>query len=66
MRYTETRTTILQLAKEMAQSGQYRGWQTIEAHLRANGLPYVREVLDDADIRRDLDRCCRTARPWVQ
>ncbi len=66
MRYTGTRTTILQLAREMAQSGQYHSWRTIETHLRVNGLPYVPEVLDDADIRRDLDHCCGNARPGMQ
>lgn len=53
MRINETRATILQLAREMAQSGQYRGWRTIEAHLRADGLMHVREVLDDADTRAE-------------
>lgn len=66
MRFTDARATILQLAREMAQSGRYRGLRTIEAYLRADGLPRVREVLDDADVRRELDYHCRGAQPKIR
>ena len=58
---SDARADILQLAREMAESGLYRGWRSIEGRLRADGLPCVREALDD-DVRRELDHCCQTLR----
>lgn len=57
----DAHSTIVQLAREMAESGIYRSWRSIERRLRADGLSRVREALDD-DVRRDLDDCCRTSR----
>jgi len=57
----DARSNILQLAREMAESGLYRGWRSIEGRLRADGLPRVREALDD-DVRRELDHRCQTLR----
>ncbi len=59
---TDGRSTIVQLAREMAESGLYRGWRSIEARLRADGLARVRAALDDDDVRRELDHRCRTCR----
>jgi hypothetical protein len=58
---SDARANILQLAREMAESGLYRGWRSIEGRLRADGLPRVREALDD-DVRRELDHRCQTLR----
>lgn len=55
----EARSTIVQLDREMAESGLYRSWRSIEGRLRADGLPRVRDALDD-DVRRNLDHRCRT------
>ena len=57
----DARSDILQLAREMAESGLCRGWRSIEGRLRADGLPRVREVLND-DVRRELDHRCKTLR----
>ena len=57
----DARSNILQLAREMAESGLYRGWRSIEGRLRADGLPRVRETLND-DVRRELDHRCQTLR----
>ncbi len=59
---SDARADILQLAREMAESGLYRGWRSIEGRLRADGLPRVREALDDDDVRRELDHRCQTLR----
>jgi hypothetical protein len=56
---TDARSSILQLAREIAESGLYHGWRSIEGRLRADGLPRVREALDD-DVRREFDLRCRT------
>jgi len=58
---SDARSDILQLAREMAESGLYRGWRSIEGRLRADGLPRVRKALDD-DVRRELDQRCQTLR----
>lgn len=58
---SNARANILQLAREMAESGLYRGWRSIEGRLRVDGLPRVREALDD-DVRRELDHRCQTLR----
>ncbi len=55
---TDAPSTIVQLARETAESGLYRSWRSIEGRLRADGLPRVREALDD-DVRRDLDHLCK-------
>ena len=55
----EARSTIVQLDREMAESGLYRSWRSIEGRLRADGLPRVRDALGD-DVRRNLDHRCRT------
>jgi len=57
----DARSNILQLAREMAESGLYGGWRSIEGRLRADGLPRVHEALDD-DVRRELDHRCKTLR----
>lgn len=54
----EQRATIVDLAREMAMTGQYRGWRAIETRLRADGLPRVREALADEGLREELDRQC--------
>lgn len=58
---TEARSNILQLAREMAESGLYRGWRSIEGRLRADGLPRIREVFDD-EIKYELDHRCKALR----
>lgn len=55
---TDGRSTIVQLVREIAESGLYRGLRSIEARLRADGLARIRAALDD-DVRRELDDRCR-------
>jgi len=58
----DAHSSIVQLAKEMAASGQYRSWRSIEARLRGDGLSRVREALNDAHVRQELDARCQTLR----
>lgn len=58
MPHDEQQSTIVQLAREMARSGHYRGWRTIAARLQGDGLPRVRDALGADEIRAELDRLC--------
>ncbi|HEX8573065.1 MAG TPA: hypothetical protein VF759_09965 [Allosphingosinicella sp.] len=59
MRKRERQAYILQRAREMAATGEYRNWHHIEVHLRSDGYPEARSVLDDSFIRRELDEACK-------
>ena len=50
------------LADEMARSGDYTGWWSIEVELRSRGFSRARYLLDDERIRERLDRLCADAR----
>ncbi len=58
MRTAARRTFVIERARELARTGRYRSWHTIEIHLRADGYTEARELLDDADLRRELNGCC--------
>lgn len=47
---------------EYADSGLYSGWLAIERHFREQGKLEARQILDDRDIRAELDRRCKAAR----
>lgn len=59
MRKEERPAEIRRLAREMAGTGQFRDWLQIEVHLRGNGWPEARTVLDDWFIRRELTLACQ-------
>ena len=50
-------------AHRLAESGNFTGYMSIEAHIRLHdGLPEVHDVLDDEVLRRKLDEICKRAR----
>jgi len=57
------RQNMIGRARELANSGRFSGWVSIESsmreghELRGNSYP-----LDDADLRRELDARCSAAR----
>ena len=59
MRKSERHARILQLAREMARTRNFRDYRQIELHLRADGWSEARTVLDDAFIRRELNFACQ-------
>jgi hypothetical protein len=50
---------LIQRARELANSGQYSGWASIEGSMRG-GRELIGDPnpLDDADLRRELDARC--------
>lgn len=49
-------------ADEMARSGQYQEWGSIERALRAEGYLEARQILDSQFRRQELNEMCRQAR----
>ena len=49
-------------ADEMARSGQYSDWHSIEHALRVEGFLEARQLLDNAFRRSELNEMCRQAR----
>jgi hypothetical protein len=50
-------------ARELAMSGRFERWQSIEFELTfVEGLPEARTLLSGRSIRRTLDTLCREAR----
>jgi len=50
-------------ATELAQTGRFVDWLTIEFHLRfEEGCPRVQAALSDQHIREELNRLCWEAR----
>ncbi len=50
------------LAYQMARSGKYSGWLSIEHELRSRGYSRARHLLDRESIRERLDKMCTEAR----
>ena len=47
-------------AHRLAESGNFTGYMSIEAHIRLHdGLPEARDVLDDEVLRRKLNEICK-------
>jgi len=53
----ERHSEIIRLAREMAASGKYRGFRSIETRLRVK-FPEARTVLDDDFLRKELVAAC--------
>ena len=49
-------------ADEMARSGKYPDWLSIEHALRSQGYHEARQVLDNQFRRQELNEACRQAR----
>lgn len=62
MRKSERFELIDRRADEMARSGQFPDWGSIEIALRAEGHAEARQVLDNRFRRQELNEMCRQAR----
>jgi hypothetical protein len=51
-----------QLADELADSGDYQGYQAIEWELRSRGYPRARSLMDIESVRQRYDERCAKAR----
>ena len=61
MRKKERAELIHRRADEMARSGQYEDWGSIERALRAEGHSEARQLLDSQFRREELNEMCRQA-----
>lgn len=52
---------IAKIARQMAASGQYFGWQEIEKKLVSEGFTDASVVLSDESLRDDLNATCQNA-----
>lgn len=48
-------------ARELAESGDYQDWLSIEHAIRHEGLPEARQLLDSRFLRAELDEMCKFA-----
>ena len=56
-------TRILSRAKELAQSGRFKGWLHLAIDLQVlHGEPLALQVLDREPLKSDLNRMCAEAR----
>lgn len=63
MNKKERREYILRRAKELAKTGNFSGWLSIEHYIRSKeGLQEARSVLDNQWLRKELDRLCSKAK----
>lgn len=53
---------ILKRAVELASSGEYEDYVSIEFAIRDEGYPEAGHVLASSILRRELDELCRTAK----
>ncbi len=61
--YEDKQERMWRRAYEMATSGNFSGWITIEWELRFNeDFPEARRMLEDTFIRAELDELCDQAR----
>ena len=61
--YEDKQQRMWRRTYELARSGKFPSWITIEWELRFNeGLPGAREMLEDPFIRAELDQLCDQAR----
>ena len=51
-----------ELARELANSGEYSDWYAIQMELRDRGYPRARQLLDNERVRERLDQACANAR----
>jgi hypothetical protein len=61
MQKKERSELIHRLADEMARSGDYKDWGSIERALRAQGYLEARQLLDSQFRRQELDEMCNQA-----
>lgn len=49
-------------ARELAESGKYQDWLSIEMALRHEGFLEARQLLDSHFLRQELNDMCKSAR----
>jgi hypothetical protein len=60
----EQKEYVLRRARELADSGRFEGWESIEFQLRFfEGFAKARTWID-GPLRKELDALCRNARIW--
>jgi hypothetical protein len=58
----EKEERMWRLAYQLADSGDYSGWDAIEIELRIHGFSRAKYLLEDDQVRDWLDRRCNEAR----
>ena len=61
MNKKERREYIRKTAIEMAESGKYTNFMSIESALRADGFHEARSILDSRFTRQELNQLCKEA-----
>ena len=61
MKKDERYTYIRQQANELARSGKYIDWLSVERALRNDGWSEARAILDNPVIREELNQICKNA-----
>ena len=59
MKQAELKTQALSRAEELARSGKYPDWGSIEHALKSEGYKKARIWLDDRFIRQELNDLCK-------
>lgn len=62
MKKNETREIILKRADELARSGKHDGYMTIELQLKQEDYREARTILDNSDIRKELNQLCEESK----
>lgn len=63
MKKDERYTYIRQQAYELARTGKYIDWLSVERALRSDGWDEARTILDNQAIREELNQICKNAQP---
>lgn len=58
---TRNSTDVIARAEELAQTGLYPDWLSVEQALRSDGFSEARSMLDSEHIRERLDGICQVA-----
>lgn len=61
MRKKERSEFIHRRACELARSGKFKDWISIEIALRHEGYPEARQILDSQFLRQELNEMCNQA-----
>ncbi|MCI0706099.1 MAG: hypothetical protein L0Y80_01260 [Ignavibacteriae bacterium] len=60
-RKEERHSYVRKRAQELAQSGNYSDWLSIEWAIRKEGYEEARSILDDHYVRKNLNETCKIA-----
>lgn len=61
MRKKELEEIVYRRADELARSGNYQDWRSIEIELRHEGFLKARQLLDSRFRRQELNNMCKQA-----